>query len=67
MALLIYDLVLLDDDPEKPEDPKFDVMFGIEFDPVLYNIGIKGDDDSGFLQISIGGFAIDLILNYELQ
>jgi hypothetical protein len=62
-----YDLALLDADPEKTVDPKYDVMLGIEINPVLYNIGIKDEDDSGFLQISIGGFAIDLIVIYDLQ
>ncbi len=63
----LYDLVLLDADPEKPEDPKFDVMFGIELDPVLYEFGVKDDDDNGLLQVSIGGFAIDLWLTFALQ
>lgn len=63
----LYDLVLLDTDPEKPEDPKYDVMFGIELDPVLYEFGVKDDEDNGLLQISIGGFAIDLWLTFELK
>lgn len=63
----LYDLVLLDADPEKAEDPKFDVMFGVEFDPVLYDFEIKDDDDNGLLQVSLGGFAIDLFVIYELQ
>lgn len=63
----LYDLVLVDADPEKAEDPKFDVMFGVEFDPVLYDFEIKDDDDNGLLQVSLGGFAIDLFVIYELQ
>lgn len=63
----LHDLVLLDADPEKAEDPKFDVMFGIEFDPVLYEFEIKTDDDQGLIQVSIDGFAIDLFVTYALQ
>lgn len=64
----LYDLVLLDADPEKPEgeDP-FDVMFGIEFDPVLYEFAVKDENDNGLIQVSIGGFAIDLFVTFALQ
>ncbi|MCG8306204.1 MAG: PKD domain-containing protein [Cytophagales bacterium] len=63
----LHDLVLLDADPEKPEDPKYDVMFGIEMNPINYPFAVKGDDNSGLLQVSIGGFAIDLFVTFELQ
>ncbi len=62
----LYELVLVDADPETPENPN-DLMFGIEFDPVLYEFDIKDDDDNGLLQVSIRGFAIDLFVIYELQ
>ena len=63
----LHDLVLLDADPEKPEDPKFDVMFGIEMNPVQYPFSVKDADNNGLLQVSIGGFAIDLFVTFELQ
>lgn len=63
----MYDLFLIDADPEKAEDPKYDVMFGIEFNPVIYNFTSKGSDNSGFMQISLGGFAIDMFLEFSLQ
>jgi PKD repeat protein len=63
----LHDLVLLDADPEKQEDPKYDVMFGIELNPITYPFSIKGDQDNGLLQVSIGGFAIDLYMSFELQ
>jgi PKD repeat protein len=63
----LYDLVLFDADPEKAEDPKFDVMFGIELDPVTYVFDAKDENDQGLLQISIGGFAIDLYVVFDLQ
>ena len=63
----LYDLVLLDADPEKAEDPKYDVMFGIEFDPVQYGFSVKDANDNGLIQVSIGGFAIDLFVTFYLQ
>lgn len=62
-----FDLVLLDADPEKPEtENQFDLMFAIELDPVQYVFSIK-EEDQGLMQVSIGGFAIDLYLTFELQ
>lgn len=63
----LHDLVLLDADPEKPQDPKYDVMFGIEMDPVNYPFSVKDAQDNGLLQVSIGGFAIDLFVTFQLQ
>ena len=62
-----YDLVLLDADPEKATDPKYDVMFGITIDPVNYDFEAKDDNNNGLLQVSIGGFAIDLYVTFALQ
>ncbi len=65
-----YDLVLLDADPEKESNPDvdpYDVMFGITIDPVNYEFQARDDNDNGLLQVSIGGFAIDLYLTFALQ
>ena len=63
----IHELVLLDADPEKPEDPRFDLMFSITMNPVSYPFSVRDENDNGLLQVSIGGFAIDLFVTFELQ
>ena len=64
----LYDLFLIDDDPEKESDPKYDVLLGVEFNPVLYEFTGLLDENIGYLQISTAdGVAIDLYVTFELQ
>jgi len=63
---VLHDLILLDVDPENVDDP-FVVMFGIEMNPVQYEFVVKDDNDNGLIQVSIGGFAIDMFVTFALQ
>ncbi len=64
---VLHDLILLDADPENVDGDPFQVMFGIEMNPVQYEFMVKDENDNGLLQVSIDGFAIDLFVTFALQ
>jgi PKD repeat protein len=62
-----YELYVVDVDEDAANpDESLEVMFGIQLNPVLYEFSAINDQNNGLLQVSIGGFAIDLYFQIRL-
>lgn len=63
----VYELYIVDVDSDAPTpEESLVVMFGIQFNPVQYEFSALNDQGNGLLQISIGGFAVDLYFQIRL-
>lgn len=62
-----WELTFIDLDPnEDPnQDPEFEIMEVITFNPVLIPTSSVNEDGEGFVQISIGQYSIDLLFQLE--
>jgi hypothetical protein len=63
----LFDLFILDIDEEaiNPED-QAEVMFGLELNPVTYEFSDIDQTGNGLIQISLGGFSVDLFFDIQL-